>query len=431
MELNLRAYQQHTVKSLKNKYREGYRRILVQSPTGSGKGAIISYLVSTSTRSTLVLTHRKELKKDLENRGATVCMVETFYRRKMEYPDILIVDECHLSNFDKVVENAPETTTIIGFTATPVRTGKQKPLDSLFDCMIKGPLPETLIDEGYVVPTINFGSKKVSKMFDSTPITAGDYDIPYQTQMYQKLKIYEGAVENYLLHAKDKKAIFFTPDTKSSDRLAELFREAGVEAYSVSSKTSQKERDSIFNGFIDNKFKVLINCNIATTGFDCPDIVVVGIVRATTSLTLYNQMVGRGVRPYKNKTHCIVLDFGENIQRFGFWEDDRDWSLHKKIQSKKEGVSPVKLCPKCDRMNKPQNTVCEHCGFVFPVKIVVPEKVTLEEIVKKNKIGWYLHQCKTEQEAIDVVTKQFGYKKGWWYINRHRYIMSIINNPST
>ena len=427
MALNLRAYQQAILHSLTTKFREGYRRMLIQAPTGSGKGAIISYLSQNSTKNTLVLTHRKELKKDLENRGARAGMVETFYRRNEPYPEILILDECHLSNFDKIIENAPKDITILGFTATPVRTGKQKPLDSLYETIIKGPHPEELIEQGHVVPTINYGYSKVQNMFENAPLTAGDYDIPYQTQMYAKLKIYEGVVENYLLHTKNKKAIFFTPDTKSSDRLAELFREAGIEAYSVSSKSSQKERLEIFEGFINNKFKVLINCNIATTGFDCPDIEVVGIVRATTSLTLYNQMVGRGVRTYPGKTHCVVLDFGENVQRFGFWEDEREWTLHKKIQSKKEGVSPVKLCPKCDRMNKPQNPTCVHCGFMFPVKIVIPEKVTLEEIVQKKKIGWYLYQCTTEAEAIEVVTKQFGYKKGWWYMNRHRYIAKILD----
>src|SRR5690606_9648258 len=86
-------------------------------------------------------------------------------------------------------------------------------------------------------------------------------------------------------------------------------------------------RTEIFDGFNNNDFDVLVNVDIATKGFDCPDIQVVALYRATMSLALYLQMLGRGARVSKGKSHFTVFDFGGNKSRFGGYDVDRSWSL--------------------------------------------------------------------------------------------------------
>jgi superfamily II DNA or RNA helicase len=416
--MNLYDFQQDIIDRIQDNYRRGYKRILVQAPTGSGKSMLIKYLADNSSHSCSIITHRKELKQMFESKtNVTVHMVETFHRRDLEYTDLLLLDEVHITNLDKVLDNAPESTTIIGFTATPIRKGKQRSLDTLYDVMIKGPKAEDLIERGFLVPTINYSHES----FDWTKAkkTAGDYDLTYQSVMFEQRRVYEGVVSNYRRVCDGTKAIIFTPDIDSSRKLARHLQDNNLPARSVDSQLDKRLRDETIEWFSNSKNGILVNCSLLTTGFDCPDIETVILYRATTSRALFNQMVGRGVRTSPNKTRCTVLDFGENIKRFGFWEDDYEYTLTKKTK-KKDYLPPVRLCPKCDRMNKTTDKTCIHCSFVFPVKVIKPEEVDLELVIKKPKIGYYLHQAKTVEEAHKII-KEYGYKPGWWYINKHRY----------
>lgn len=411
-------FQEEIINSIFDHYRQGHKRILVQAPTGSGKSMLIKHLADNSKHGCEIITHRKELKQMFENKtDVTVHMVETFKRRELSYPSLLLIDEAHLSQFNKVIDNAPEPTIIIGFTATPIRTGKQRSLHELYDVMISGLTTQTLIDRGYLVPTINYSHESVD--WSKAKKTAGDYDLTYQSEMFEKRRVYEGVVSNYRRVCGGSKTIIFTPDIKSSQMLATHLNHNGLNAQSVDSRNTKQEREDIINWFTESKDGILVNCSLLTTGFDCPDIETVILYRATTSRALYNQMVGRSTRTSPNKTHATVLDFGENIKRFGFWEDDYPYSLIKKTK-KKDYLAPVRLCPKCDRMNKPTDKKCVHCDFMFPVKVVSTEEVDLKLIAKKPRIGFYLHQAKTVQEAKQII-KEYGYKSGWWHINKHRY----------
>lgn len=129
-------------------FREGKRRILVQAPTGFGKSYLIRHLLEKK-EDAMVLTHRKQLRDDF---GAKAMMVETFHRRKYDFPALLICDECHVSLFDKVIDRAPKDCVIIGFSATPYRKGRQRSLDELYDTLITSKSPQDLIMEGRLSP---------------------------------------------------------------------------------------------------------------------------------------------------------------------------------------------------------------------------------------------------------------------------------------
>lgn len=329
----------------------------------------------------------------------------------------ILVHNCHLSIFDKVIDNAPDTCSILGFSATPIRTGKQRPLSDFYSDMIKAPNAESLIEQGYLVPTVNYSYESVD--WTKAKKTAGDYDLSYQSEMFEKRKVYEGVIKNYLRLTPNTKTMVFTPNIESARKLTRHMQDNNLPAVCVDSQMKKEVVEHNTEWFKSSKNGILVNCSLLTTGFDCPDVETIILYRATTSRALYNQMIGRGVRINPGKTHCTVLDFGENIKRFGFWEDDYPYSLYKK-QSKKDPLPPIRLCPKCDRMNKLQDKKCGHCDFIFPVKILKDEEAELKLIKKKQKIGYYLHQVHTIAEAKKVIA-EYGYKPGWWYMNKHRY----------
>src|SRR5690625_5481532 len=91
----------------------------------------------------------------------------------------------------------------------------------------------------------------------------------------------------------------------------------------------KKERKEVLDWFDCTDDAALCNCSVLTTGFDQPDIETIILYRATTSLPLFLQMCGRGSRIHPGKKHFNILDFGENINRLGFWEEPRTWSLEK------------------------------------------------------------------------------------------------------
>lgn len=412
--VQLHQFQTRIVDQLLESYRSGNKRIVIQAPTGSGKSIIIKHLADNAKTRCEIITHRKELKKMFENKvNVKVHMVETFKRRDLEYPDLMLIDECHLSVFDKVIDNAPKNIAIIGFSATPIRTGKQRPLSDFYTDMIKAPSTLELIEMGFLVPTINYSYESID--WTKAKRTAGDYDLSYQSEMFEKRRVYQGVASNYERLTPGTKAMAFTPNIESARMLAGHL----PNAKSVDSNMPKSEIDEIIDWFKASKDGILVNCSLLTTGFDCPDVETIILYRATTSRALYNQMIGRGTRISPNKSACTVLDFGENIKRFGFWEDDYDYQLARK-QSKSDPLPPIRICPKCDRMNKIQDKVCQHCGFIYPVKVIPDEEAELKLIEKKPRIGFYLHQAKSVEEAKKIV-EEYGYKPGWWYINKHRY----------
>jgi superfamily II DNA or RNA helicase len=217
---------------------------------------------------------------------------------------------------------------------------------------------------------------------------------------------------------------------------------AGLNAMHLDSTMDAKERAKVLAKFKANPDAVLCNVGILTTGFDAPDIEVVILYRATTSLPLFLQMVGRGSRVTANKNQFTILDFGENIRRHGFWEHERVWSLQKKAIKSKQ-PPPCKNCPSCNALLYTSTRLCE-CGHKFEMKkhdqeakfaelrlmdsklVRAKAKVmTLEELAELSKAKiikpfWVLHNLRSAVEARKFV-QLMGWKEGWLHLNRDRF----------
>lgn len=474
MEIQLRPYQKQAIESTRDLIRKGKKRFVLCSPTGSGKTFTFSFIVKSAYQKgkrILILTHRTEL---LTQAGGALAeldllpvrieagkklsgfhgnlytaMIETISRRmdKAEYQqfvaslDLIIIDECHFGNFDKFFQHLSDKSHVIGFTATPHREKNQKSLDTMYQDLIEVISIPELVDQGYLSEPLSYG---VTMDLSSVKMRGGDYDSDSMGDLFQKQKVFNGVIENYKKICPGTKSIVFTPNISSSKNLRDELIAAGLNARHLDSNMSNHERMEILEWFHNTPDAMLCNVGILTTGFDEPSIETVILYRATKSLPLFLQMVGRGSRVITGKKHHFnILDFGNNIQTHGFWESERKWSLKK--NKKKDGAPPVKECKECGGLVAASARECKYCGYVFPApkrsneeeqvaylklltkrdRMKEANKASLEEkaMMAKEKLisaYWVLHTLTDKEEAKEF-TKLMGWHPGWWRHNEERF----------
>lgn len=472
--MKLRQYQTDAINEIRVEFAKGSNRVILCAPTGAGKTIIfskIAELVTKKNNKVLIATDRKELltqtgnKLDLFNvefevikagarkipeTKAVVCMLETLkirlkqsnYVDFIQSFDLIIIDEAHKCSFDRIFESLKKDQKVIGATATPYRNGNMKPLKNYYDSIVEVIKISELIKNGFLSMPKSYGIKQdLSKI----KTKMGDYDEYQLSSYYQKREVFDGVGINYKKYCKNKKALIFCVSIENSKTLTDNLTAIGLNAKHLDSTMTDQDRTEILTWFENTWDAILSNVGILTTGFDCPSVEVVILYRATKSLPLFLQMVGRGSRTTEIKKEFIILDFGNNIFEHDFWETDRTWTLEivkKEKTNKKEQVSPVKTCPECECLIQVSSQTCPFCGY----KYAKPEKTKIEAILEQltpsevnkfanectvlemeeirdkmgYKIGWILHKLQNINEFREY-EKLKGYKKGWAEFNFKRY----------
>ena len=453
--LTLRPYQQESVNELSNAFKK-HKRIVLALPTGAGKTVVFSEIVKRAAErgtKTIVLTDRTELFKQtiksLSNIGVAVeeispskkktyldatiyvGMVETLKRRKdlIENlnPSLIICDEAHKGNFNFILD-VFENSYVIGATATPIGKHFQKYYTKIIQNI---DVPE-LVESGFLCDCKPY---QMQDDFSDLQVKAGEFSSDSLDMHFNKPQLYNGVVENWKKYANDKKTICFNVSIKHTIAINQTFLDAGISSEYITSKTPKDERERILKAFTNGMFKVLNNCGILTTGYDEPSIECVIMNRATKSLPLWLQCVGRGSRLYPNKNQFILLDFGGNHTRLGMWNEPRTWSLISKKKRDSNEVTPMKSCPKCDAMVFASARVCRYCEYQFPMDAqelkegvmveVVPShlkgkkisELDLYELIelqksKKYKAS-YIWRVIRSKDLIEEYAEIMEYSKGW------------------
>lgn len=480
--VQLRNYQQKVVTEIRKSFKEGFNSLLVQLPTGGGKTVIFSYIsqgIAAKENRVLILTDREELLKQAGGtiqkfdlypslikagtkhidyrRNVFIAMSQTLRNRTKEKEwidflqndiDLFIVDEAHIQEFNHLFETGLlKGKKLLGFTATPRRTGKMRQLGMDYEKLIRGAEPKDLIELGYLLncDTYKFDAPDMTGV--ETNAMTGDYAENSMFQRYDQVRFYQGLVLNYKKHAEGKKMIVFCCNVEHAIKTTIQLNESGYRAKFIASekgkpkevqstslfdedgegeqraafekyKSKMKEyqfyienykkysgtRKQIFDGFHDNEFEILVNVDIATKGFDEPSIEVVAVYRSTKSETLWLQMIGRGSRIAENKDGFILFDFGGNVDRLGSYDDNRTWSLWHDTKKDGNGVPPLKECgitskgspiksssdvPKgCERLIMASLQLCPYCGFKYPDKKDSEEvELTLAEIKDEKGVS--------------------------------------------
>ena len=153
----------------------------------------------------------------------------------------------------------------------------------------------------------------------------GDYTVRSSDLLYGDLPMLEKLLRAYEENSKGKKTLIFNSGISASLNVLDSFEKAGYPIKHLDNKNSAEERREILLWFKNTPDAILTSVGILTTGFDEPTVETIILNRATKSLTLYFQMIGRGSRVLPNKSKFTILDLGNNVARFGAWNDSVDW----------------------------------------------------------------------------------------------------------
>lgn len=467
--------------------------ILTQLGTGGGKTYIFSFIAAMATakvKKVMVVSNRSELmnqaassfaefgveveyispkQKEVPKALAVSAMAQTL-RRRIKKPewieyirsvDIIIIDEAHLQDADYLFDSGLlSDKCVLGYTATPIRGGKQKQLGLQYAHMIQGISTTDLIGKGNLVMDRYFSFDSVdTSSFGFDPKT-GDYKSSDMAGVFDSPKKYAGVVKNWQKLTPDTKTLIFCCNQVHAVKTALEFEKAGVkvkfltsgikkpvlkEGDSVSkfkeateiwkllddNKRLTGKRDDVISEFKNNEFLVLVNVSMLTTGFDVPDIETIVLNRSTISLSLYLQMIGRGSRPFPGKILFNVLDFGDNADRLGRYADHRIWSLWHE-ESKGGGDVMMKICPDylkdrhgkfgCNKMIPATMLTCPFCDYSFKTEKELKE-IELTEQAYKGLPPEEVHVGSMDAIQLVAYSKLMKYKMTWVF--RRIWINSV------
>jgi superfamily II DNA or RNA helicase len=321
--------------------------------------------------------------------------------------DLLIIcDEAHMGHFTKLLKPFKEKNSsfAIGFTATPdARWAKHLP--ELYNDIIVGPQPHELIISGRLCGYKHFA--RVGADFNKLVIQNGDFTEASQEAAFQNAKVFEGLIED-LKNANYDKCMIYTASVKDCNIVANELNRNGFKCVALHKnskdyKCNDKEFDLRLKKFHpelskiqipkEEQVSIAVSVGTMTKGYDYDRIDLIVLRRATTSLPLYLQMIGRGGRVLDCERHLpieerikkyfTVLDYGANYLRFGLWDSDREWDeLWKMPKKSKEGVAAVKMCPQCEFIVNVSISKCPNCGYEFEKKDIPLEVGQLIEITE-------------------------------------------------
>ncbi|WP_225087770.1 DEAD/DEAH box helicase [Pectobacterium colocasium] len=404
----LRPYQREAVSATLDYFRRHTQPAVIVLPTGAGKSLVIAELARLARGRVLVLAHVKELVaqnhakycawgldadifaaglQQRDSQGKVVFGSVQSVARNLDQFDnafsLLIIDECHRisdddnSQYQQIIQHLQKTNPqlrLLGLTATPYRLGKgwiyqyhyhgmiRGDERCLFrDCIYELPL-RYMIKHGFLVPPDRLDMPVVQ--YDFSKLVARSNGLFSEADLNLELKrqqrITPHIINQVIDYAQTRRgAMIFASTVEHAKEITALLP-AGQAAL-VSADTPATERDALIDAFKQQSLKYLVNVAVLTTGFDAPHVDLIAILRPTESVSLYQQIVGRGLRLYPGKTDCLILDYAGN---------PHDLYTPEVGNSKPHtGSQPVQVfCPECGFANlfwgktTPDGDIIEHYG---------------------------------------------------------------------
>lgn len=328
---------------------EHHRSVMVQMPTGTGKTVVLAELVKRLKMKNeglkiLIVAHRRELveqikatikRMKMDSRNITVESIQTISRRidALDFiPSLVVIDEAHhaLAKIYKMMWDAWPDARFLGLTATPCRLNG-KGFTDLFDVLVQSWDIPTFIKEKWL-STYDFVSIKsdgvTQRLIDSLQKRGadGDYQNKEMDMLLNKKPSIERLYRSLEEYGKDRKGIVYAINISHAQKITKLYQENGVKAIAIDSKTPATERQADIEAFKKGDIQVLVNVDIFSEGFDCPDVEFVQLARPTLSLAKYLQMVGRGLRVAKGKKNCVIIDNVGLYRVFGLPSQVWNWN---------------------------------------------------------------------------------------------------------
>lgn len=421
----LRDYQEDLLSRTRDAMRS-HRNVLVQSATGSGKTALVVFMMATAAKRgkrSMFVVHQNELLqqtsealwkqqlphgmicpgKAYSKLPVQVASVQTLARRMDKYPepDLIVIDECHRAaakTYQKVIEFYPNAR-VIGLTATPQRTDG-KGLSDLFDTIIEGPSIRALIEADYL-SDYELIAPPVEMDLSGIKTKMGDFDKSALEEAVDKPTITGDAVSHYKKYANGKRCVVMCVSIKHADHVCAQYRSMGVPAVQIDGSLTNSERKDALAKFRSGEIKVICNVQLLIEGVDIPSIEVVQWLRPTHSLIIWMQGNGRGLRPSPGKDRLTIMDHVGNWTRHGLPDEDREWSLQGRPKGKRKAKDEepeiqVQQCLSCFHVFSAGPDVCPSCGEPMPRK-GRPELEVVEGELQKIDVEQIRRERKREQ----------------------------------
>lgn len=358
----LRPYQQDVKDKIFTLWKSE-KNVMLQMPTGAGKtilfSSVINDIIKVPDSKILIIAHRKELleqisshlskyniehgiissnrKRCLEKR-VQVASIQTLTHKNNEeitksfVPNFIVIDEAHhtlAKTYDQLWKLYPLSWKL-GVTATPCRINGA-PFTNHFSELISSLSVKELIEKGFLSDYTFYTENPDSDLFKAIlsikkKSSTGDYRINDLLQNLNVERHVKKLVLSYSTYANGLKGIVYCISIEHAHNICEAYKNIGVVAEYIDSKTPKTEREQIVQDFKDGKIQVLVNVDIFSEGFDCPDVEFIQMARPTWSLSKYMQQVGRGLRTSPGKDKTIILDNAGMYARFGLPSDTRLWN---------------------------------------------------------------------------------------------------------
>ena len=334
-----------------------HRSVMAQMPTGTGKtylltAVIDSFVSNNPMEKVWIVAHRRELVSQINetvrkfhsysasNTSSLLSSVKAMsiqwlmrhYDEIEEEPGMIVIDEAHhalAKTYKEMWERFPKAK-FLGLTATPCRLNG-KGFTDLFDVLVQSWSVPEFISKGRLA-TYDFVSIKsdgvTQRLIDSLQKRGadGDYQNKEMDMLLNKKPSIERLYQSLEEFGKDRKGIVYAINISHAQKITKLYQENGVKAIAIDSKTPATERQQDIEAFKKGDIQVLVNVDIFSEGFDCPDVEFVQLARPTLSLAKYLQMVGRGLRVAKGKKNCVIIDNVGLYRVFGLPSQVWNWN---------------------------------------------------------------------------------------------------------
>ena len=333
-----------------------HRSVMAQMPTGTGKTYLLTAVIDSFVRANpkakvWIVAHRRELVSQIDEtvrkfhsyssatssllssvKAVSIQWLSKHYDEIEEKPGMIVIDEAHhalAKTYKEMWERFPKAK-FLGLTATPCRLNG-KGFTDLFDVLVQSWGVLEFISKGRLA-TYDFVSIKsdgvTQRLIDSLQKRGadGDYQNKEMDMLLNKKPSIERLYRSLEEFGKDRKGIVYAINISHAQKITKLYQEHGVKAIAIDSKTPATERQQDIEAFKKGDIQVLVNVDIFSEGFDCPDVEFVQLARPTLSLAKYLQMVGRGLRVAKGKKNCVIIDNVGLYRVFGLPSQVWNWN---------------------------------------------------------------------------------------------------------
>lgn len=354
----LRNYQQQAVTATLNHFRHSHESAIIVLPTGSGKSLVIAELARLARGKLLILTHVQELveqnhakfealgltaglfsaglgKRDNQAQ-VTFASIQSIANSLSEFEQhfsLVIIDECHRVNnnqnsqYQQVIQTLKERNPalmLLGLTATPYRLGEgwiyrfdyrgfvRDTKDAAFiHCIYELPLSQ-LIREGYLTPPVCIDAALHHYDFSSLMNLDSSNKKETLNHLLRKYpRVTQAITEEVVEIAKSRRGVMlFAASVEHANEICSYL--PSDQSAIITGSTDSKTRQQLIDAFRQQQLKFLVNISVLTTGFDAPHVDLIAILRPTESVSLYQQIAGRGLRLYPGKKDCLIIDYAAN-----------------------------------------------------------------------------------------------------------------------